>query len=113
MDLPLRYETVNFQGVYRHWDYGNGPGNPANTNFAPRLAKAMRRNPAMKLFVGCGYYDLATPIGDAEYTLLHASIEMKRVQFGYYESGHLPYLGMQSRRNLAADLRKFMTSDQS
>ena len=113
VDLPLRYETVNFQGVYRHWDYGNGPGNPANTNFAPRLAKAMRRNPAMKLFVGCGYYDLATPIGDAEYTLLHASIEMKRVQFGYYESGHLPYLGMQSRRNLAADLRKFMTSDQS
>jgi carboxypeptidase C (cathepsin A) len=108
VDLALPYESINFRDVYQHWDFGNGPGKPASTNHASSLAIAMRRNPATKLFVGCGYYDLATPMGDAEYTISHADIDMDRVRFGYYESGHLPYLGVQPRRALAADLRQFI-----
>lgn len=111
VDIPLQYEAVNFRDAYRQWDYGNGPGAPASTNFALQLAKAMRRNPSMKLFVGCGYYDLATPMGNAEYTISHAGIDMDRVQFRYYESGHMPYLGIESRRAVAADLRQFVCLD--
>jgi carboxypeptidase C (cathepsin A) len=108
VDIHLQYEIVNFSGVYQHWDFGDGPGAPANANYALQLAKAMRRNPSMKLFVGCGYYDLATPMGNAEYTISHAGIEMERVQFRYYESGHMPYLGVGSRRAVAGDLREFV-----
>jgi carboxypeptidase C (cathepsin A) len=108
VDLASPYEAINFRDVYQHWDFGNGAGRPASANYAHRLAIAMRRNPATKLFVGCGYYDLATPMGDAEYTISHADIDLDRVRFAYYESGHLPYLGVEPRHALAADLRQFI-----
>ena len=58
--------------------------------------------------VGAGYYDLQTPLGTADYTLSHSGIPAAAMQVHLYASGHMPYLGDESRRALARDLRAFL-----
>jgi carboxypeptidase C (cathepsin A) len=69
----------------------------------------MRRNPAMRLLVGSGYYDLVTPFAAAEYTIDHVEIPLDRVTFKNYESGHMVYLGEAPARAFAQDLREFLS----
>lgn len=104
------YLPIEFHKVNGRWDYGHGPGVPSRANHADDLAVAMRRNPSLQLFVGTGYYDLVTTVGSAEYTVAHADFPGDRVTLRNYTSGHMPYLGVESRQQLSADLRQFITS---
>ena len=106
--LPEHYVAIEFRTVNARWDYGNGPGARSNLNFAADLAAAMRRNPGMELFVGSGYYDLATTRGSAAYMVTHSGLPLDRITIRDYESGHMPYMGADSRRQLALDLRDFI-----
>ena len=106
--LPEDYLAIEFRKVNARWDYGSGPGVRPNRNFASDLATAMRRNPGLELFVGSGYYDLATTMGSAAYTVTHSGFPLERVTVRNYESGHMPYLGADSRKRLAQDLREFI-----
>ena len=107
LDQP--YEPIAFGAVGFRWDFGFGPGVMVGSrNFALDLATAMTRNPNLRLMVGSGYYDLVTSLGLAEYTVGHSSIPLGRTQFRTYESGHMPYLGAASRRQLATDVRRFL-----
>lgn len=106
LDEP--YLAIEFHKVNARWDYGAGPGVHVPGNHAPDLAAAMRRNPALRLFIGTGWYDLVTTVGDAEYVAAHAHFPPERVTMRNYESGHMPYLGADSRRQLADDLRRFI-----
>jgi hypothetical protein len=103
--VPIEWSKVNFR-----WDFGAGPGIPVARNDATALARVMRRNPALQVFVGAGYYDFATTLGAAEYALAHAPIPRERLQFKGYPSGHIPFLGEDSARTLATDLRNFLRS---
>lgn len=111
VELDRSYDAIEFRSVNARWDYGHGPGVPSSRNFTEDLATAARRNPALRIFVGTGYYDLVTTLGAAEYTLAHSGIERERVQFRNYESGHMPYLGPDSRRALADDIRRFVAGE--
>jgi carboxypeptidase C (cathepsin A) len=102
------YRAIEFRTVNSRWDYGFGPGVPASRNYATDLAAAMRRNPQMRLFVGSGWYDFVTPAGHADYLIAHSGIPLAATRFHYYASGHMPYLGPESRRQLAEDLRAFL-----
>lgn len=108
VDLDVPYEPIAFREVNGRWDYGFGPGVPVGRNYALDLATAMNRNPAMRLMVGTGYYDLVTPLGEADYVLAHAGIPLSRTSIRHYESGHAPYLGAKARTALARDLRAFL-----
>jgi carboxypeptidase C (cathepsin A) len=110
IDLPEQYEAISFANVNFRWDYGNGVGVPSGRNFAQDLATAANHNPALRIMVGTGYYDLVTTLGVAEYTLAHAAIPADRVVFHYYEAGHMPYLGAVTRGEVARDLRAFVTT---
>jgi carboxypeptidase C (cathepsin A) len=62
--------------------------------------------------VGAGYYDTATPFANAEYTFTHLGFDKTysdRVQFKYYESGHMAYLNQPSAKQLKADIAQFIT----
>jgi carboxypeptidase C (cathepsin A) len=96
--IPINFKDVNFK-----WDYGVLPRNDA-----PALALAMRRNPSLRVFIGAGNYDLVTTVGGAQYTLAHSPVARERLTFKSYDSGHMPYLGEQSARTLAQDLRLFI-----
>jgi carboxypeptidase C (cathepsin A) len=110
IDLPQQYEAISFADVNFRWDYGSGVGVTTTRNFAQDLATAANHNPALRVMVGAGYYDLVTTAGMAEYTLAHAAIPADRVVFHYYESGHMPYLGAVTRGEVARDLREFVTA---
>ena len=77
---------------------------------APYLGSAMRQNLDMRVFVGNGYYDMLTPLFSAEHTVAHAGMPLDRVKFGYYQAGHMPYLGESNLKQLCSDVRAFITA---
>jgi carboxypeptidase C (cathepsin A) len=105
VSIDDRYEAISFRNINAHWDWGPG-GTPGN--YATDLAAAMHRNPQLRLMVGAGYYDLVTPLGNAQYMLTHSDIPAAATTMHGYPSGHMPYLGDESRRALAHDLRVFL-----
>ncbi len=85
-------------------------------NVAERLRQAMTQNPALRVFVACGYYDLATPYAAARYTFDHLAMDREisqRVTFGYYESGHMMYIHGTSRAQLRKDIGEFFRTSLS
>lgn len=109
-DLPLSYNAIEFADINGRWDYGAGAGRGPvpGRDHAEDLATAMRRNPSMRLFVGTGWFDLVTTVGGAEQMLAHAGLDPQRVVVKTYASGHMPYIGADSRRQVAADVRAFL-----
>jgi carboxypeptidase C (cathepsin A) len=77
---------------------------------SPDLQQAMTQNPNLRVFVGAGYFDMATPFGAAEWTFSHLELQpplQSHVQFGYYESGHMVYAHIPSLERFHGDLDKF------
>lgn len=74
------------------------------------LAAAMRRNRKLKAFFASGKYDLCTTAGIARYLAAHSHLDPARVSFRTYPSGHMAYVGEESARQLAEDLRAFYAS---
>lgn len=98
-------------GLYQTWgwkDFAN-----RYVNIAETLRAAMNRNPHLKVFVGNGYYDLATPHFAADYTFNHLSLDApltRNISTHYYPAGHMMYIHQPSLKKMAADMRKFMTT---
>jgi len=94
------------------WDYTrkNGGNNWVAPSVSQDLQNAMTQNPQMRVFVGAGYYDMATPFGAAEWTMSHLELQpplQSHVQIHYYESGHMVYLNVDALAKFHADLDKF------
>ncbi|GGD46593.1 peptidase S10 [Erythrobacter arachoides] len=100
------YQSIGSVGPW-NWSLG-GRGRAAYLNVAPLIGQAMRGNSALRTFVGQGYYDFATPFFGAEYSLTRVGIPQDRVEFHYYESGHMMYIRDEDREKLSADLRDFI-----
>jgi carboxypeptidase C (cathepsin A) len=108
----LQYYTGGHAG---RWDYtgltgaGNlGAGYPSTSDM---LRTAMAKDPYLHVMVGAGYYDMATPFANAEYTFNHLGYDQTyrdRVEFRYYKSGHMAYLNQESARELKNDIVKFV-----
>ena len=102
----LDYEVMSGKAIEK-WDWGNG-SLPAT---GEELRAAMAKNPYMKVFVGQGYYDLATPLFATEYMISHMNIDpvlRKNVEMVYYESGHMFYLDLDSLVAFKADVDRFI-----
>ncbi|MEM8767479.1 MAG: serine carboxypeptidase, partial [Pseudomonadota bacterium] len=65
-------------------------------------------NPGLQVLVASGYYDLVTPFFDAEYTLNRYRIPEGRIEYTYYEGGHMMYLNEQDRLKFLVDVRAFI-----
>ncbi len=105
-ETDTEYETLSF-AVNQAWEFPRGQF--PDTSDALRLAFA--KNPYMKLFVGQGYYDLATVHLAVEYTLSHMNLDpdlRENVQLHYYEAGHMFYLDVVSLAKLKDDVRQFI-----
>jgi carboxypeptidase C (cathepsin A) len=81
---------------------------PSFVNTARDLSAALRINPSLKVLVASGYYDMVTPFFDAEYTLNRHDIESDRLQYEYYEGGHMMYVNDSERLKLLEDTRAFI-----
>jgi carboxypeptidase C (cathepsin A) len=96
---------------FDEWDWGIRTGGFPDT--AQSLKDAFDKNPFMKLFVGSGYFDLATPYFATQYTLNHMSLnddQHKRVSLGYYGAGHMMYIQDSSLGELKKDVAAFMAN---
>jgi carboxypeptidase C (cathepsin A) len=110
----LKYRTdrsyVTIGGIGGQWDWriGGGRDNDVYLNVAPYLGRALRENSGMRIFVGQGYYDFATPFFAAEYSLTRTGIPQDRIEYRYYGSGHMMYVRDQDRVQLSRDIREFI-----
>jgi carboxypeptidase C (cathepsin A) len=106
-ESDLFYEYLT--GRVRPWSFE--PYENRYVNVAETLRSAMTENPFLHVFVGKGYYDLATPFFAAEYTFDHLSLDdslRPHLSGGYYEAGHMMYVHMPSLMKLKKDLAQFM-----
>ena len=109
-DLP--YEMLT--SLYQTWKYDRWENQYVNV--AEELRKAMVSNPAMKVFVANGFYDLATPYFATEYTFNHIGLPKElqsNIHMDYYQAGHMMYLHIPSLKKLRNDLGKFLDSAMS
>ena len=102
--------STKFSRVWCSWSYGsdNRAADGSDT-----LRRTMSENPLMKLFVACGYYDLACPPATATYAVEHMRLPpdlQKNVSYGYYASGHMIYLFEPAMEKLRKDLEQFYKS---
>ena len=102
------YVTIGSLGGQWDWRIGGGRDNDVYLNVAPYLGKAMRENSSLRIFVGQGYYDFATPFFGAEYALTRTGIPQDRIQYQYYGSGHMMYVRDEDRAKLSRDIRAFI-----
>ena len=59
------------------------------------IRECMAKNPYLKVWVNCGYYDTATPFYAAEWVYAHVFLDEEsrdNLSFSYYPSGHMFYL---------------------
>jgi carboxypeptidase C (cathepsin A) len=105
-ESDLHYPT---SGNVRPWTYvQNGYMDKTDA-----LRQAMAKNPFLKVFVACGYYDMATYVGGAEFNFSHLAYDRQindRVAFGYYEAGHMLYIRPSAHKALTKDIARFITS---
>jgi len=106
-DLP--YEILT--GRVQPWNFQEFENRYVNV--AETLRQAMTQNPALKVFVANGFYDLATPFFATRYTFSHMLLDpglRGHVSMGYYEAGHMMYTHLASLQKLKPDIAKFVGS---
>jgi carboxypeptidase C (cathepsin A) len=105
MDRP--YTVFNMEAL-KSWDWfgpKGAPKWPGYINVAPELGRVQRENPALRVLMANGLYDLATPFFAVETTIAGNGIDASRIDMAYYESGHMMYLHEPSLKRLVADFR--------
>ena len=102
------YQSISTLLTGWDWNLGGGRDNNAYLNVTPYIGRAMRENSGLRVFVGQGYYDFATPFFAAEYALTRTGIPQDRVEYKYYGAGHMMYVRDDDRSQLSRDVRAFI-----
>jgi carboxypeptidase C (cathepsin A) len=106
-----RYHAINGEANEGwNWNRGKAQGNGYACT-TPDLARALRRNPHLKVFVASGRYDLGTPYSATDWSLAQLDVPadvMARVTHRYYDAGHMMYTRGADLRQLKADLAAWL-----
>jgi carboxypeptidase C (cathepsin A) len=111
LQTDQRYQVLARE-VNAGWDWKrkNEPMGFASTS--PDLARALRRNPNLKVLAASGRYDLGTPYSASDWSLAQLNVPadvMARVQHRYYDAGHMMYTRKADLIQLKADLAAWLT----
>ncbi|MEZ6072509.1 MAG: peptidase S10 [Pirellulales bacterium] len=104
----LKYEderVYELGGQVQNWNYGQFENRYVDAS--ETLREEMSKNPYLKLFVACGYYDLATPQFAFRHTKDHLMLAPKyrdRVEVKHYKAGHMMYIRDSEAKKLREDL---------
>ena len=106
VETDLTYEALsNLVNDKWAWEKGTLP------NTGENLRAALAKNPYMKVFVGQGYYDLATPHFATQYMISHMNVDpmlRDNIELAYYPAGHMFYLDVESLAVFKADIDGFI-----
>ena len=100
------YEILT--GKVYPWNYGCDQNKFLNN--AEALRSAIHKNPALRVLICSGYYDLATPYFATDYTVDHLFLNeelRKNITTTYYHGGHMMYTMKSELIKLTADVKKF------
>jgi carboxypeptidase C (cathepsin A) len=100
------YHVLN-ASVERAWDFGRGINPPQSIT---QLRQILALDPKLKLIVGHGLFDLATPYFGSKIVLdqLPAYASPERVRFVVYPGGHMFYLRTAARQAFRAEAETLM-----
>ena len=110
-------DEIGYESDLNYYILGGGIGrwnmNAENefANVAESLRRAFTRNPYMKLYVGAGHYDMATPYFAALYTLDHMGLPpalRSNIRVHQYEAGHMYYIHLDSLKAMKQDIDAFL-----
>ncbi len=111
LSLNARYQVISPE-VNKGWNWNRGQSTFGTfTSTSPDLARALRRNPHLKVLAASGRYDLGTPYSASDWSLaqLDAPAEvLTRVTHRYYDAGHMMYTRQADLTQLKADLKSWM-----
>jgi carboxypeptidase C (cathepsin A) len=106
-ESDLSYEVLTER--VQPWNFGGGRN--GYLYVADTLRATMLKNPQLKLLVGAGKLDLATPYLASDYTVNHLNLpaELRRnISRSYYPAGHMMYHDAGSRKKLHEDVAGFI-----
>ncbi|MDQ6800967.1 MAG: peptidase S10 [Acidobacteriota bacterium] len=112
-DLPY-YTSAQQSGMFLWSSTGGTPAPGGNQGFQESitpLRAAIVGNPFLKVLVMEGFYDLATPYFQAEYTMHELNLPaqfQKNISYARYWSGHMVYLEQKSHAKLQHDWDTFV-----
>ncbi len=92
------------------WDYGPG-GTNAYADTSDALRQAFAKNPHQRVYIGSGYFDLATPYFATEYTFSHMGLPKQyhaQIQKSYFEAGHMFYSHVPSLVKVSKEIGEFI-----
>jgi carboxypeptidase C (cathepsin A) len=106
-----RYQVLSLE-VNKKWNWNRGErlGNGYACT-SPDLARALRRNPHLRVFVASGYYDLGTPFSATDYSLSQLDVPpavAQRITHRYFDAGHMMYTRAGDLSKLYADLQGWL-----
>jgi len=111
----MHYEVLGNQPAEK-WKWKSasnvGEGWPTSPNVEPDLASDLLDNANLRVQVENGYFDLSTPFFGTEFTMDHLLLPKSaqdRIDFKFYDAGHMMYLRESALRNLADNVRAFIT----
>ena len=81
-------------------------------NVSNDLRDAFFINPALRVYIANGFYDLATPYFATQYTVSHLGLPenlASRIQMAYFEAGHMMYLHLPSLEKISSELKAFVS----
>jgi carboxypeptidase C (cathepsin A) len=77
-------------------------------NSTPNIAAVMKKQPALRLLVVGGYFDLAVPLSAPRYAIEHAGIPLNRVTMAALPTGHSVFGDEHLQKDGAALVRQFV-----
>ncbi len=105
-DLP--YVQISAKAS-EEWSFKEFEGKAVNV--APKLARAMRANPHLRVHVAYGYHDGATPYFAAQDVIAHLQIPASlrdNIEHAYYEAGHMMYVHEPSLAKFKTEVANFI-----
>jgi carboxypeptidase C (cathepsin A) len=118
LGLPAqqRYHVLS-EEVYKKWKWNRGEqkGNSYACT-SPDLARALRRNPHLRVLVASGHYDLGTPYSATNYSLSQVDVPpevAKRISHHYYDAGHMMYTRSADLSKLHSDLSAWLKTSEA
>jgi carboxypeptidase C (cathepsin A) len=114
--MGMRYRPST--PLFRTWNYQHQPPGsdaplPQALNVMPDLANAMKYDPALKVMLNGGYFDLATPFYQGMYEMAHLPMPRKlqaNIEYHYYESGHMVYAHAPALKELHDNVAAFIAN---
>lgn len=103
----LPYEILNPR--VNPWNYGSFVNRYVEVT--SELQSAMLTNSALRLFIACGYYDLATPPEAIKWSVRHLDLPdplRQNIEFRHYHGGHMMYTNLPELEKLTQDIIRFI-----